>query len=336
MKSEKNKQIEFLCLTTVFILFLNLLPANADEIKSYSCQQTAIFASSPKSIDNLAGHFGNKIEIIFSDIDGTLVTFTENTKIPQSVNYSVQKLKQAQIPLVLVSGRSYAEAKNLINNMKNDNIYIVTLQGAEIINSKGKIIYQDNIKNKDFRKILKAVDLFNKLNHQHSKVCFFVKGKTYSKEDFVFTYVSQPVKVIKSINQLGLNVNPGKIMIYEPNIEKLKALKNFLKKNFPNYNINMATDWYCEIVSPTASKGNAVKKIVNILDVNLKNSAAFGDSENDISMLKEVKNNGGLAVAVGNAMNSVKDNAGFITSSVYEDGFAKAVDIILINNASLK
>lgn len=338
-----------LYLAVAFILFLNTASTHAQtikELKSYPCLSVGNYTTTSKSIDNLVRNFDNKIKIIFSDIDGTLTPFTQMIEVPDSLKYSIQRLKQAKIPLILVTGRSNCEAKRIAKKFNNENTYLVALQGAEIINPDGKIIYRDNINYKDFRKILKEIDLFNRFladmnsskkePYQRVKFFFFIDGKPYSKDNVNFPTVFQSVTLLKSINELGKNFTTGKIMLYEPDTQKLKMLQALLKKKFPNYNLNMVSSYYCEITSPTATKGNAVKKLAHILGVDLKNAAAFGDSENDISMLKQVKTDGGLAVAVGNAMDLVKDNANFVTDPVYEDGFAKAVDKILENNACLK
>jgi hydroxymethylpyrimidine pyrophosphatase-like HAD family hydrolase len=49
--------------------------------------------------------------------------------------------------------------------------------------------------------------------------------------------------------------------------------------------------------------------------------AAFGDSENDISMLEAA----GFSVAMGNARPPVQAVADFVTATNREDGFARAV-----------
>lgn len=332
----------FLYLATAFILFLNFTPVNAEaikELKSCPCQITVSSVTTPKSIDNLVGHFDNKIKIIFSDIDGTLIPLDKNApqgQIPESVKQSAQKLKKAQIPLILVTGRSSWEAKQIAKITGCENAYVIAIQGGEILNPEGKIIYQDNINNKDVRKILKTIELFNKLHRQNSKVVFMTGGKYYSKESTIFPYYWQVITTFKSLNEFEPNFTSCKIMVYEPNTEKLKLIQTRLKKDFPNYHIDMVADCYCDITGSTATKGKAIQKLADTLGVDLKNAAVFGDSENDISMLKEVKANGGLAVAVGNAMDSVKNNANFVTSPVDKDGFAKAVDKILINNSLLK
>ncbi len=64
----------------------------------------------------------------------------------------------------------------------------------------------------------------------------------------------------------------------------------------------MGAHCFCTVTGPTAIKGEAVKRLAKTLNVDLKNAAVFGDAENDISMLKLVKEKGGLSVVVGNAM----------------------------------
>ncbi|MBR5049700.1 MAG: HAD hydrolase family protein, partial [Erysipelotrichaceae bacterium] len=49
--------------------------------------------------------------------------------------------------------------------------------------------------------------------------------------------------------------------------------------------------------------------------------AAFGDSENDIPMLRAA----GLGVAMGNAMESAREAADYITDNASEDGVYKAL-----------
>jgi hydroxymethylpyrimidine pyrophosphatase-like HAD family hydrolase len=53
----------------------------------------------------------------------------------------------------------------------------------------------------------------------------------------------------------------------------------------------------------------------------MKNVMAVGDSLNDLAMIKEA----GLGVAMGNAQDTVKEAAAWVTSTNNEDGVAKAI-----------
>lgn len=355
----------FLYLIIALIISLTSAPANADlispeliktsfpkvktapstvqisqpQIKNVSLQPTVKPAGAPLSIEKLQGHFNNKIQIVFSDIDGTLIPFDKTaTKwiLPESVKQSYKKLQKANIPLVLITGRAYPEVKALATSMNNENAYIITLQGAEIFNPQGKLIYNDYISNKDFHKIIKDVEVFNRLYGSRSPVYFIIDGQYYAFENTKFPYMWQKKTVIKSFTELKPNIQPSKIEIYEPNPKKMKLIQAYFKKTYPNYHVDLGADVYCSITGPSATKGKAVKRLAKILNVDLKNAAVFGDAENDISMLKAVKEKGGLSVAVGNAMPKTKNSANFITAPVTQNGFAKAVDRILKNNDSLK
>lgn len=338
----------FFNLILTLILFSIINAANADlispELLKPALQKPKIApvppvikpTTAPLPIEQLQGHFKNKIKIIFSDIDGTLIPFNKTATswaAPESVKQSVPKLKKANIPLVLITGRAYPEVKQLATSIGSENSYIITMQGAEIFNPQGKIIYKDYISNQDFHRIIKDAEVFNRLYGSRSPVYFIVDGQYYSFDNIKFPYMWQKKTVIKSFAELKPNAQPSKIEIYESNPKKMKLIQAYFKKTYPNYHVDLGADVYLSITGATATKGEAVKKLAGILGVDLKNTAVFGDAENDISMLKAVKDKGGLAVAVGNAMQKTKDNANFVAAPVTQDGFAKAVDKIIKNNA---
>lgn len=60
--------------------------------------------------------------------------------------------------------------------------------------------------------------------------------------------------------------------------------------------------WIINIVESNVSKGNAIKQLCNILNVNISDTIAFGDDINDLSMLQTV----GYGVAMGNSCEKIK------------------------------
>lgn len=77
-----------------------------------------------------------------------------------------------------------------------------------------------------------------------------------------------------------------------------------------------------EITHSDATKGNALKKLCEILDIPTGCVMALGDSGNDVSMLKLA----GLGVAMGNAPDYVKNAADVISESNAQDGAAHAIE----------
>lgn len=73
------------------------------------------------------------------------------------------------------------------------------------------------------------------------------------------------------------------------------------------------------------SKGNAITELCQKLDINLSQVIGFGDSSNDISMLKVV----GKAVAMGNANDDVKAVADEVTLTNDNDGIPHTLKSLL-------
>ena len=61
--------------------------------------------------------------------------------------------------------------------------------------------------------------------------------------------------------------------------------------------------------------------MAHYMNLNPEYTIAFGDGGNDTSMIKTA----GIGIALGNALESLKQNADYTTSSVDEDGILNAL-----------
>ena len=77
-----------------------------------------------------------------------------------------------------------------------------------------------------------------------------------------------------------------------------------------------------EFSNPEASKYCAVKFLQNYLGLKEEEILTIGDQNNDIELLRA----GGIKVAMGNATDKLKESADYITDTVYNDGFVKAIE----------
>lgn len=82
---------------------------------------------------------------------------------------------------------------------------------------------------------------------------------------------------------------------------------------------------FLELISSEAGKGKAIRRILADADWPAEESAAVGDSQNDISMLRVV----GIPAAVGNAGPEVKRAAKRLLPPCDEDGFAVLLEDFL-------
>ena len=69
------------------------------------------------------------------------------------------------------------------------------------------------------------------------------------------------------------------------------------------------------------SKQHGIDLIVTHYGIALKDTLAFGDGGNDISMLRHA----GIGIAMGNANDTVKQNADYVTDDIDNNGIVKAL-----------
>ena len=79
-----------------------------------------------------------------------------------------------------------------------------------------------------------------------------------------------------------------------------------------------------EITLAGISKASAIDELCREIGMTRENVAAFGDSGNDLEMLRAA----GFAVVMGNGEECVKPYADYIAPSVYDDGAAKAISAL--------
>jgi len=81
-------------------------------------------------------------------------------------------------------------------------------------------------------------------------------------------------------------------------------------------------DFGSELTLAGVSKGSAVLEMMRILGKETKDSFGFGDSENDIEMLRQC----GTGIAMGNADPLTKAAADYVTTDIDEDGILNAME----------
>jgi Cof subfamily protein (haloacid dehalogenase superfamily) len=80
-----------------------------------------------------------------------------------------------------------------------------------------------------------------------------------------------------------------------------------------------------EVLPANASKGRAVMRVMKDLNIPPENTMAIGDGENDIEMLQAV----GTKIAMGNAVQSLKDIATQVVGNNDADGVAQAIEMFV-------
>jgi len=99
----------------------------------------------------------------------------------------------------------------------------------------------------------------------------------------------------------------------------VEAARHVLE-DFPDIEI-VDTGFAIHIKSKRINKGSALKRIAELMKLDVKDFVAIGDSPNDIEMLKT----SGFGIAVGNAHPALKEVADMVTKEKHGAGVAEAL-----------
>lgn len=248
------------------------------------------------------------IKAAFFDIDGTLFSHTIHA-IPESTKRTVKLLREKGIKVFIATGRSLKETKRVpLGDMKFDGY--VTLNGQICLDAEEKILFEAPIKGEDGAYLL---DVFV---NKKFPLAIVEKDRIY------INYIDD--SVIRAQKSVNIPLLPIKEYQGAP-IYQFIGYMNWeetgkIAPKIPNCKI---TRWYDEgidIISKDGGKANGIQKVLEFYGMTKEEIIAFGDSDNDMDMLEFA----GIGVAMGNAEESVKAVADYVTTDIDEDGIWNA------------
>ncbi len=263
-----------------------------------------------------------ELKVIFIDLDGTLV----NGKLKDR-NYispeNIEACKAAQLKgiyTVINTGRGFNVCRQLqkkinINSFGN---YYIAFNGAYIGNlSHNEIIYSKLIDPKNTNLIIEIAKKYR------FSIKFDEPFEFYGTNLLTRIYVKFLKVPVKLHNKYHLerikNKNYYKILLTGRKKSVVQKIIKDLRKLLPDLAITTSGNgWVVEITAKNTSKGTAAKFLCKKLKIDLKKTAAIGDSMNDQSIFEVV----GRSIAVENANTDLKKIASEITTHHKKDAVA--------------
>lgn len=261
--------------------------------------------------------------MIATDIDGTI--FEWGKGFSPALKECMAKLKDAGVKVVLVTGRMHRSALHAANEL-NLGTPVISYQGALIKDCDNKTLFQKTLRVEYAKSIIK----WARENNIH--INLYLDDNLYVEEDneiikFYTDGKHIPYKVcnfddleIKDVNKI--------LAIDLKDAEKVTGWVNELKKVYPDLYIVKSTPYFCEICSGEAKKSLGVEFLRKMWGLNKEEILTIGDQNNDIDLVEA----GGIGVSMGNGTPELKACADYITDTVENDGFVKAVEKFVLTN----
>lgn len=261
------------------------------------------------------------IKMVVSDLDGSLLR--NDHSISNRNRLAIDRLKEKGIKFVVATGRPDQLMKEYVDSLSLDD---------DTIMCNGAIIGHPLKKNRTIDMILpkdKARKIIEFCKEENIICLIYTQDQIISEmnfraEHFMDRNVSLPIeyrsnfKIMDHIEDYSDEERINKILVIELNKEKFIRILNEINK-LDDIEAQVSQMGFVDINPCGSTKGKALEIVASKYGIELKDVVAFGDQDNDITMLELA----GIGVAMGNASEKAKSVADQITLSNENDGFAE-------------
>ena len=266
-------------------------------------------------------------KMIALDLDDTLLL--GDATIHQETKDAITKAQEMGVHVVLASGRPtsgmLAIAKEL--NLDKENGYILSYNGGRIIHyGKNELQFSADITKDQVKFLYDFAESEDTciLTYLDDEIIVSRPSEYADKES---GFANLPIRVCPDFMSAMPDTLPKAMMLQEP--AHLALVEQKIKPLVANKLFEtISKPYFLEFMNITVDKGASLLRLGEILGIHADEMIAVGDSYNDLTMIKAA----GLGVAMGNAVDAVKDAADMITVSNEENGVAKVINDLIINH----
>lgn len=266
-------------------------------------------------------------KLVATDCDGTILD--SEGFLPEEIIRVFRQLKDMGIHILPVTGRNDIIARDYLDEL-GIGCPVIGCNGATLVNFYTgerfftKAIYREDVIK--FMDICKRFDTPCKIfttdtQYTNSRKLYegginiitvgYKKKMRYSIET-IFT---------EDIYSVADAENIIKCVVVNNDIDFLLSVRDAINSEIPSLKA-VQSNWNCiDINRRDVSKGAAVLEYGKMLGIKPEEIIAFGDSENDLSMIEAA----GLGVAVGNAHSCLKEKADMVCDTNDNLGVAKVL-----------
>jgi Cof subfamily protein (haloacid dehalogenase superfamily) len=258
----------------------------------------------------------SSIALVISDIDGTLIT--SNHELTEATRAKAQSLYDLGIYLSLASSRPprsilpFAEALQLRSPF-------AAFNGALVTTRAGDVVARSVITPAIIRRVKAIADgfglgvwLYDERDWWVARRDAFVDREEHTsgfgpKIDGYDERITGEASKLTVVGKPELVAEAEQILLaeLEGEVSASRSKPRFL-----------------DVTAHGMHKGSAVIRLAEILGVATRQVAVIGDGPNDIDMFRQA----GLSIAMGQAVDSVRESATYVTTSNDDEGWARGIE----------
>lgn len=251
-------------------------------------------------------------KVLFFDVDGTLVdSYNGVSDIPEGVKNELKRIQSLGHKIFVCSGRPKAM---MDERFKDFDGYI--LGNGGYVEIDGQSIYENRMDYELCKEVVSVLKSINSAYMLETAEEIYLDYDSQELYDF-FNHGVIPIDFIREFDEDEVLKRTIKIEMNVTNANRDLVIQT-IDKHFGfvlNYDQHGSENAF-EIYSPTLSKAIGMQQVLNYYGFSKEDTYAFGDGTNDIEMVRFA----GCGVAMGNAVDSLKEVADIVCGPVNENG----------------
>lgn len=258
-----------------------------------------------------------KYKLIAMDMDGTLLN--SRREITPETQEILRKAVKQGCYITFSTGRSLPAVTHFFSQIPI-NAPLILYNGAMVSRTNGRVLLHQPLMRSEITSILSSPQAPENIILWHDNQ-LFLSARTKETD-----YYEHSNRVKGQLLSSASSISDCTKLLWIDEPEALNKRKTALSGSLPD-TISYCTSRpdYLEFFSSLVSKGTALTFLCSYLGISPEETIAFGDGENDISLL----NAAGLSIAMGNAVPEAKDSADYVTASNDENGIVTALNRFL-------
>ncbi|WP_332694094.1 Cof-type HAD-IIB family hydrolase [Halalkalibacter lacteus] len=260
-------------------------------------------------------------KLLALNIDETVLK--SNARISKQTKDAIEYVKEKGVYVTLATSRPFPATKKIAKALKVDG-FLISSDGAFIATDADEPIFVRRLKEE---KALQIVDILERYDC-HIRVLhesFSIGNKVRQRNHLIAKMtigigdpLFYPISFVDSVCERLMEepIAPPKIQVqFFDSQEQKKAVKQ-LEEMVVGITMFESAPGRLELVSTGVSKARGLQTLGQYLGIASDEMVAIGAQDSDVEMINQV----GLGVAMGNATESVKNVAGWLTRSNEQNG----------------
>lgn len=262
------------------------------------------------------------VQLIAVDMDGTLLD--DNSRVGEENLKAIRRLSQRGIYVVPVTGRTYNE---IPAEMREEVCvkYFVFSNGSGIYERDRGVLYSSTIQRDTAVAVYSLLSSYETFIEIYSGGCPWSDKNKMNKESFDYYKINSRFQQIimerrRQADDFATmleteSLKPELFDAFFKNMDERAECLERMKNQYPELEIVSSMGNNLEIMNRGTNKGTGLKKLCDMISLDIGKTLALGDSKNDMDMFKAA----GVSYAVSNACEEIKAAANGIICSNNEN-----------------